>query len=269
MNSLSLRGLQYAYASDAVAAFCLEDISLNITGGMRVGIIGPNGSGKSTIIRLLLKIISPPEDMVFYDEQDITAIPQKTLARMVSYVPQMANGHYAYAAEDVIAMGRYPHGRQLFYRPGEADREIVEDIIERLDLAHLRHRAVTTLSGGEYQRVLLGRAFAQQTPLILLDEPTNHLDMRHQLTLLHMITEEQRRRRLTVISVFHDINLALGFAHRLLLLDRGRMAAWATPSELAASPLLEEVYRLSFRRLNNPFNDAPHLVAGSVHAGEF
>ncbi|AHC15429.1 ABC transporter ATP-binding protein [Salinispira pacifica] len=268
MKSLSLKSLSYAYDPSGSAGFRLEDISLEISGGMRVGILGPNGSGKSTIIRLLLKILSPPTGMMLYDQRDIADIPQKDLAQLVSYVPQMAASQYAYAAEDIIAMGRYPHGTRLFYRPGKGDREIVEDIIKRLDLAQLRYRPVTTLSGGEYQRVLLGRAFVQRTPLILLDEPTNHLDLRHQLNLLEMIAEEQRRRELTVISVFHDINLAMGFADRLLLLDGGRMAAWDTPRKLAGSPILEHVYRLRFRSLINPFNEAPHLVAGQALAGE-
>jgi len=229
---------------------------------MRIGILGPNGSGKSTIIRLLLKIINPSSGMIFYDDVDITRIAQKDLARLLSYVPQMHMNSYAYPADELIAMGRYPHGRVLFHRETRRDREVIEDIITRLDLAALRTRPVSTLSGGEFQRVLLARALVQQTPLLLLDEPTNHLDMRHQFVLLEMIKQEQKRRELTVISVFHDLNLAIDFSDRILFLKDGELAAWDTSADFALSPALEQVYQLKFSAVANPFSTSPHLIAG-------
>ncbi|THB62713.1 MAG: ABC transporter ATP-binding protein [Spirochaetaceae bacterium] len=263
MHHLAIKNLAFSYRKDG---FGLAGLDMEIKDGSCVGIIGPNGSGKSTLLRLLLKILPSPANMIFYNGSDMNQLSQQRLARLLAYLPQTSTGSYSFLAEEIIAMGRYPHGQGLFYRPTKKDSQIIENIIERLDLGGLRKRPVDTLSGGEYQRVLLARCFVQQTPFLLLDEPTNHLDLRHQLALIQMIKDEQKKRELNVIAVFHDLNLALGFADKLLLLDNGRVAAWDTPPAILESRALERVYRLKFSSTKNPFTGAPYLIAGILQA---
>lgn len=214
------------------------------------GIIGPNGAGKSTIMKLLLRIIPAPAASLFVLGDDVTSLKQRDLARRLAYVPQMADAEHAFTVREMVAMGRYPHRKRLGLF--QASEPVVEAALERMDLVELAQRPATELSGGEFQRVLAARALAQDTPVILLDEPTNHLDLRHQLSLLEMLKAEREDKDLTIIAVFHDINLAMAYCNQLLVMDDGRLVGDRTPDELLEDDLLERVYRIAFERITTP-----------------
>ncbi len=249
---LEVVNLYWAYPR----GFSLEGISFTLGQGERLGILGPNGSGKTTLLKLLLRILPPPRGNFFLDGQDISGLSQRELSRWVAYVPQHGPGQDSFTVEQVLQMGRYPHSRRLQGR----DHQIVRRVLEVLGLQDFRFLPVQSLSGGEYQRVLLGRALVQETPLLLLDEPTNHLDLHFQLSLLELLKEEQRRRPLTILSIFHDINLALDFSTSLLVLSRGQGRALGGTKEIVESDILQKTFQLDFSLLGESPSGAPVLL---------
>ena len=251
-SELEVKNLSWQYKK----AFSLKNISFSIPAGSRTGIMGPNGAGKSTIIKLLLKILPPPAESVYLDGADIFRLAQKDIAKRMSYVPQLPVSPDGFTVEEIIRMSRYMYG------DGEsgADTEIVERVMDNLNIREMRYGRVSELSGGEYQRVLLARALCQQTGLIILDEPTNHLDLSYQLGILDMLKKEQLRRELSVIAVFHDINFALEFCDRIVLIKDGEIMAIMPPEELARSGILSEAYGLDFRIIENDGPRSLYLI---------
>lgn len=240
---IEARSLSYSYRD----GFRLQSLSFAVAPGSFLGIIGPNGSGKSTLLRLLLKMIRPPEVSLFVDGNDVHHLPQAELARLVAFVPQLTVPDQAFTVRQIVMMGRYPHRRGLF-SSDDADSEVDRALV-RMDLGSLADRPVTRISGGEFQRVLTARALAQAAPVIVLDEPTNHLDLKNQLLLLRLLRGEQQENGVTIIAVFHNINLALQHCDRLLVLDAGRQEAYTEPESLIASSTLETVYGIEFERV--------------------
>ena len=157
----------------------VRDVSLSVASGEFVGLIGPNGCGKSTLLRLLSGVLRPRQGTVRLDRA-LTTYTARDVARRMAFVPQQEQAAFEFTVQDVVLMGRFPH-RQGQRGPTREDYALVDRALEELDIAHLKARSVRKMSGGEHRRVLLARARAQQTPLLLLDEPTAHLDITHQV----------------------------------------------------------------------------------------
>lgn len=237
--------LSFVYPSSGpTSGFALSDVSFSIPPGSMVGVLGPNGAGKSTVLKLMLKILTAPRGALFIANHDVHALHQRELAKLVAYVPQSAVADQAFPVREIVTMGRYPH-RGRFDWGGREDPEVAA-ALKRMELTEFADRPATSLSGGEFQRVLTARALAQATPVILLDEPTNHLDLRHQLSLLSLLAAERRERELTIVAVFHDINLALRYCDRLIVMEGGQVAGIESPESLLSNRLLERVYGLAF-----------------------
>ena len=254
---IEARKLSYAYGD----GFRLRDLSFTVPQTSVTGIIGPNGSGKSTVLRLLLKILQAPPGSLFLQGRDINDIPQRELAKLVAYVPQSKSADHAFSVRQMVAMGRYAHKSRLFALD-ETDPK-VEEAIDRLDLHAFADRPVTKLSGGEFQRVLTARAIAQDTSVIVLDEPTNHLDLRHQLLLLRLLREESTHNGMTIVAVFHDINLAIHHCDQIVVLNDGELETCADPDSLVAMSTLEDVYGIGFERVKRE-NGARTLLMGKL-----
>lgn len=240
-------GLTYRYkrsGGQRTDPFSLTEVSFTVERGSMTGILGPNGAGKSTILKLLLKILTAPRGSLFVSGADVHNLSQRELARRVAYVPQTAVADQAFPVREIVAMGRYPHRGRFEWSGGEDP--IVADAVARMELAEYADRPATSLSGGEFQRVLTARALAQATPAVLLDEPTNHLDLRHQLSLLSLLNTERAERELTILAIFHDIALALRYCDQLIIMKAGRVAGIRSPAELADDDLLERVYGIAF-----------------------
>jgi iron complex transport system ATP-binding protein len=231
-SCLQLEQASFAYGEQAV----LRGVDLTLGAGELVGLIGPNGAGKSTLIQLLLGLARPASGRVSLFGRPLQAVGRRALARSVSLVPQEAEINYAFSVEEVVAMGRNPWlGR--FQPPGERDLVLIRDAMQRADVLPFAARPVTQLSGGERQRVLIARALAQETPVILLDEPTANLDICHQLEVLELMRALAGEGRL-VLAALHDLALASRYCDRLLLLSEGALradgpaAAVLTPANL-------------------------------------
>ncbi len=251
---ISIKNLTWGYSN----SFSLNDVSFSIPEDSRIGIMGPNGAGKSTIIKLILKILNPPKDSIFLEDIDIFNLRQPIIAKHISYVPQLPSSPEGFTTEEIIRMSRYVHGSGFT----KEDDRIIASVLKRLSLEEMRSRSVSSVSGGEFQRVLLARALAQQTELVILDEPTNHLDLTHTLNILDLLKQEQKQRSISILAVFHDINFALDFCDYIIILKEGSVITILPPEELLETTILEEVYNLGFTRIKNPVSSSPYVIPG-------
>jgi iron complex transport system ATP-binding protein len=215
-----LSGVTAGYRSRDV----LDGVDLAIETGEAIALLGPNGSGKTTLLRVLAGALRPSAGTVELFGRPIEAWTRAEIARVVTVLPQGMELPEGFRVAEVVALGRMPHARTRFGVPPE-DVTIVADALADAGASELAARPVGELSGGERQRVLLAMALAQQPRLLLMDEPTLHLDLGHQFALLELVAHLRRARDLTVVAVLHDPNLAVRFADRILLLDRGRLFA--------------------------------------------
>ncbi|MGL4345046.1 MAG: ABC transporter ATP-binding protein [Cellulosilyticaceae bacterium] len=219
----------------------LEQINLEFESNKIYGIIGPNGAGKSTLLKHMMRIIEPQPKTVFYQGQDITKIKVKGYAKMASFVFQENSRDVEFTVKETLLMGRYPYMDYLG-TISKADTEIVDAIIEELKLEHLKYRYISTLSGGEAQKVFIGRALVQGTPLLLLDEPTSMLDVHNSVEILELVKQIKSRRDLTIIMVLHDLNLAFNYCDHIVLMEKGKVVLSNHKDVVLEDTKLKDVY---------------------------
>ena len=228
--ALSLVGVRAGYQGTEV----LCGVDLKVGRGEWVAVIGPNGAGKSTLLRAVAGLTG-------YTGQVVVAGGGAPAAREVSLVPQSPVLPEGMTTAEYVLIGRTAHLGWLS-RESRDDRRIVAQVLTRLGLQRLAHRPVTTLSGGEAQRVVIARALAQQAPVMLLDEPTSALDLGHQVEVLELVDGLRRADGLSVVAAMHDLSTAARFADRLVLIDHGHVVAVGTSSEVLQPALLSRVY---------------------------
>ncbi len=216
---LTISNLNFSYNGGPAV---LKGIDLKVEEGQFVGILGPNGSGKSTLLRCITRSERVEGGSVFLRGKDINDIGRREMARMVAVVPQEELHEFQFTALEVASMGRYPHlGRFEFESPVHG--RIVERAMRSTGTWDLRDKRITSLSGGEKQRVVIARALAQEPSLLLLDEPTKNLDISHTLEILSFMERMNSKGKLTVVAVFHDLNLAARYCSRAVLIKEGRV----------------------------------------------
>ncbi len=229
----------------------LHGVDLTLPRGEVMALVGPNGAGKTTLLRVLSGTLQPCSGTVQWEGMDLLALSPRERAQLVAVVPQARDLPVAFTVEQAVTLGRTPYLSWLG-APGPRDRQAVEQALAETDLLPLAARRLAQLSGGEQQRVLLARALAQETPILLLDEPTTHLDLRHQANILRLIQQFSRERGLTVLMVIHDLNLAAHFADRVALLDHGVVLAVDKPEAVLTTDRIAEVYHTSVNVLHIP-----------------
>ncbi|MCW5697830.1 MAG: ABC transporter ATP-binding protein [Bauldia sp.] len=218
----------------------LRDVDLSVGVGEFVAIVGPNGAGKSTMLRALAGIV-PSWGELQIGGVAITDLDGRTRARAVSYLPQGATFHWPVPVQEVVALGRIPHGFAAGGSLSAADREAVAQAITATELAPLATRRVTELSVGERARVALARVLAVAAPVILTDEPTAGLDARFQLVILDIL-RAQADAGVAVIAVLDDLTLAARFADRVLVVAGGKVVADGVPAAILNQRLLSGVF---------------------------
>jgi iron complex transport system ATP-binding protein len=218
----------------------LKNVSLTVDRGEIVGLVGPNGAGKTTLLKLLAQLLEADGGQVFWNDAPIAALDERARSRALAYLAQGAPAHWPLPVEKLVELGRIPH---LAWWQGlaTADRDAVDRALVDAEVAHLRERLVTTLSGGERTRVLLARVFATGPQLILADEPVASLDPYHQLHVMSLLQGHARGGG-AVLVVLHDLNLAARYCDRLVLLDEGQVRAEGVPREVLADTALAEAY---------------------------
>ncbi len=222
---LKLENVSSGYVEEII-----KEINFEAHDGEFIGIVGPNGSGKTTLIRTIAKLLKPKKGSIYLNGRDLAKIKVKDLAKIIAVVPQNFHVDFNFNVENVVLMGRTPHlGR--FELEGEKDFEIAFRAMRIVGCDHLVGRSVNEISGGELQKVIIARALAQEPKVLLLDEPTAHLDVNHQIEIMNML-KKLAEGGILVIAVIHDINLALQFCSRLILMKDGRIVAFGKPEEI-------------------------------------
>jgi iron complex transport system ATP-binding protein len=237
----------------------LENIDVEIEKNKFVCLVGPNGSGKTTLLKNILKIYEPEKKTVYIQNNDITKLRYKDLARRVACVPQNTVIDFNFSVLDVVLMGRTPYLKR-FQSEGKRDLEIVKKCMELTNTLKLKDRDINSLSGGERQRVIIARALAQEPDILVLDEPISNLDIQHQIELLNLTKELCQKKKLTVIAVLHDLNLAMQYSDYLILLEKGRVKAKGTPEKVLTEENIKRVYNIEVCILKNPINQKPYII---------
>lgn len=237
MSILSVSGLFAGYDGRDV----VHEIGFFVEAGECLCVIGPNGCGKTTLLRAIAGLL-PFRGEIRLSDMDIRQCRRRDIASKVAMLSQRTQADFAYSVFDTVMMGRYAHLRGAFASPTERDREIVHQCLQTVGLSAFADRPIRTLSGGQQQRVYLARALAQQPSIILLDEPTNHLDLLHQVMLMESLSGWVQEGERAVIGVLHDLSLVMGFADRILLMDRGCMAAYGDAREALSSNTVNAVF---------------------------
>ena len=233
------RGIRVRYAG--AERLPLDGVDLDVPDGELYAVVGPNGSGKSTLLKALLGVVPLESGTVTLDGRTVGDWSRSELARHVGVVAQSESVSFPLTVREMVGMGRYPHLGAL-QAEGPRDRDAVDQALEQADVPDLDARDVTTLSGGELQRVRIARALAQEPRALLLDEPTSSLDVRHEMAILELL-RAWADEGMTVLVVTHGLNLAARFADRVLLLSRGSVAAQGPPAKVFTAEVLEAVYR--------------------------
>ena len=214
----------------------ISGVSFALAPGERLAVVGPNGAGKSSLLRCLYRQNRPTAGRALVDGVDPWTIGSREAARRVAAVLQEAPGDFPFTVREMVEAGRTPHDAGLF--TSSASQAVVEDAMGRMEIGRLADRRFSTLSGGEKQRTLIARAFAQQPGLLVLDEPTNHLDIRHRLEAMELL----RGLDLTIVATLHDLDFASGMADRVLALFEGRQAAFGPPEEVLTPELIRRCF---------------------------
>ena len=218
----------------------VADVHLSIESGDWVAIVGPNGAGKTSLLHAIAGLL-PATGRIVVAGLDPAQAPRRRMARVVALMPQSPIVPEGISVRELIQLGRTPHLKR-FGTESAADRTAVARTITRLDLEELAERPAVELSGGELQRVVLGRALAQEPQVLLLDEPTSALDIGHQQAVLDLVNLMRLEDGLTVVAAMHDLTLAGHYGRRVVLLDAGRVVADGSPEAVLEPTLLARVY---------------------------
>jgi iron complex transport system ATP-binding protein len=242
----------------------LDRINFEAARGEFFCVLGPNGSGKTTLMKRVCGILDG-EGSVKIEGRALKSLKRREIARLVAVVPQRSSLSGGLTVRETVEMGRYVEENR--FPAGGGD--IAEKIIETLGLGFCAERDVATLSGGEFQKVLLARALAQQARILILDEATAHLDIHHALEIFLLVKDLAKSGGLTVLAVLHDINLAAAFADRIMLLDGGRCAGIHEPRRILTPETLRDVFHIEadiLRTSGGNIAVVPKL-AGAPHPG--
>jgi iron complex transport system ATP-binding protein len=239
---LSLKGITFSYAPGLPV---LNGISCEILPGTVNVILGPNGAGKSTLLHLILGLHHPREGTIELEGHQLASYARISLSRLISLVPQREAVPFEYTVHEYILLGRTPH-LGYFTMPGKNDLVVVNQVLERLDLKHLADRQMNTLSGGEQQLVLIGRALVQESRLLLLDEPTAHLDLGNKKRILSLMSSLANE-GMTILFSTHDPESASVIADSLILMRKGHILKQGGLDQTFTTKLLSETYNTGLK----------------------
>jgi cobalamin transport system ATP-binding protein len=231
-------------------ARALSDVTLEVERGSWVCLIGPNGAGKTTLLRALAGLVSYDGE-IYLDGSSVDGLSRRELSKRVAVVPQNPVIPRGMSVVDYVLMGRTPYISYLGMESAR-DERIAVSVLEQLDLVGFAGRPLESLSGGELQRVILGKALAQQASILLLDEPTSALDVGHQQQVLELVEDLRREHDLTVIGAMHDLTLAGQFADRLVLFDNGLVVASGSAEDVLTEDAIRRHYGATVRVIHEP-----------------
>ena len=255
IRAVEIKQLAVAYGRTPV----LNDLTFSIPEEDFFIIIGPNGSGKTTLMRMIAGVEKPAKGHVNILGRSIKRYSRKDLARNIAYVPQTMSIDFPFSVIEIVLMGRSPYLGMLGLEK-EEDLEKARQALAFTGVAHLENRRLDQLSGGECQRVFIARAICQEPKVMLLDEPTASLDLSHQVRIMDLMEKLKIEKRITVVMVSHDLNLAAMYGNRLLLLDQGRIVKIGPPEDVLTYQTLEESYGCTLLVDESPLGGYPRVT---------
>jgi len=237
----------------------LSNISFSVSRGELLGIIGPNGSGKSTLLKIISGILKPGKGNIVLLGENLNKFSIKKISKFVSVVSQDTWIAFNFKAKEVVFMGRIPYISRI---KGETleDYRISREAMVKTQSLPLSEKNIQKISGGERQRVFIAKALAQTPQLLLLDEFTSHLDLNYKYEMLNLLKKALKEEGLTIISVFHDLNLASIASNRLILLNEGNIEKIGTPQEVLNEENLQKVYGVKPILINHPSLEVPQVI---------
>jgi iron complex transport system ATP-binding protein len=255
MDSIRTENLAIAYAENTV----IEALNMQIPQGKITAIIGPNGCGKSTVLKALGRILRPQNGLVYLNGKDIKTLSTQAVARKMAILPQCPIAPNGLTVGELVAYGRFPYQRG-FGKLTPEDHRIIAWSLVVTGLAELEDRFVDLLSGGQRQRVWIAMALAQQTDLILLDEPTTYLDLSHQLEVLELLSDLNKKQGCTILMVLHDLNLAARFADYMIAMRDGAVICHGMPGEVMVPARLRDVFQIDAQVVNEARTGRPVCI---------
>lgn len=241
----------------------LNGVNMSARSGSLYAVLGPNGSGKSTLMKALIGARTPDQGAALIAERSVSDWDRKALARAIGVVSQTERISFPINVREMVSMGRYPH-LGLLEREDDKDRNVVREAMEVCDVTNLANRDLSTLSGGESQRVRIARALAQEPTALVLDEPTSSLDIKHTMEILELLKQSVAS-GLTVILITHGLDLAARFSDRMLLLSEGQVAIEGTPDEVVNEDALAKVYDWPLKVQWEPTTGSPSVTPLRKH----
>ena len=241
------------------SAKILEDVDFSIKTGTFLGILGPNGSGKTTLLKSISRVLKPSKGAIMIDDANVYRLKTVEVAKQMAVVPQDSSIAFNFTALQVVLMGRAPHLSRL---QTESDKDLIiaKRAMEYTGTWYLANRLVTELSGGERQRVIIARALTQQPEILLLDEPTSHLDISNQLEIMDLLKRLCIEKKLLIVGVFHDFNLAARYCDSIIMLKDGKIVAAGQASETLTCENVQNVFGINVIVNKHPVTDLPFVI---------
>ena len=252
MNCISTKNLNISYGNLDI----VKDLNLDIPKGKITTIIGSNGCGKSTILKTIARIIQPKSGDIFVNNINIKDQSPKELAKAVAVLPQSPQAPSGLTVEELIAYGRFPH-QKGFGKMRKEDNDIVTWALQSTGIEEFRDRPIEALSGGQRQRAWIAMALAQQTDILILDEPTTYLDLAHQLEILKLLEELNRKQGTTIVMVIHELNNAARFADHIISVKKGKVICQGSAEEVMTKENLKELFNIDAEIVQDPRNNKP------------
>jgi iron complex transport system ATP-binding protein len=245
MVKLSISKLNFSYGS----SFSLKDISFSINKGQICAILGPNASGKTTLIKCITGVLSKGSGAISFDDRDSDGLTERELSRMLAYVPQIHEASFPYTVMDMVLMGRNPYiGYFSMPKSEDLDKSLIA--LATLKMEYIKDHVFTEISSGQQKMVLIARALAQETPIILLDEPTAHLDFRNKLFVLKNIKNLVKAKEVSVLLSLHDPNEVSLIADHTIIMNNGEIVSQGKTEEVLTSKIIKEIYGIDAELLD-------------------
>lgn len=254
---IEFRDVSFGYSKNEPV---LHDISFCIDRPGLVCIIGPNGVGKSTLVKMICKIIKPTSGSIFLDDQDLSEMSNKDMAKMIGYVPSFTKDFFSLTVIDTVLIGRHNHQK---WRTTDRDIQMANKALRLVGMDKLSMRKFNELSAGQHQKVSIARGIVEETPILILDEPTSNLDVRYQVFIIEMLRALSKAEDKLVIMICHDLNLAAKYSDEVILMSEpGVIRNTGTPEEVITEEAVRDVYGVDCTVENR--NGIPLVVLGSA-----
>jgi len=252
---LKINEICFSYDSREI----LKGISFEVSASVFLGIIGPNGAGKTTLLRCINNALKPTKGVIYFDGKEVRQFSRKEIAKNIGVVPQRDDINFPFSVYEIVMMGRFPH-LGFLDKENPKDYEMTEKALEEVGIKHLSQCRIDEISGGEFQKVIIARALAQEPKVLLLDEPTLHLDINHQLEILEFIKNLVLKNDLVVIMVTHDLWLASRYCDSLLLIKEGKIHSCGKVNEVLTKDNIKDVYQIEVDIIQHPLIKNPIII---------